>query len=96
MLMIAALHHAAGDGLRGEEDTAEIGVEDQVPIVPGHFERGLANVAAGVVDEDVEPACGGPRGIGGGFDARLLADIKHDRPRLAAEGFDLGDGGIER
>ena len=46
-------------GLRDEEAAAQVGVEDQVPVVPGDVEGGLAHVAAGVVDEDVDLAEGG-------------------------------------
>ena len=84
------MHHAARDGLRDEEGAAQIGVEHQVPVVPGDVERGLAHVAAGVVDQDVnlaERRSGCFRHVA---DAGLVADIERERERAAAEGFDLG------
>jgi len=38
--------------------TAQVGIENQIPIFPGDFQSGFANVAAGIVDEDVDvPKC---------------------------------------
>ena len=78
--------------LRDEEAAAQVGVEHQVPIVPGDVERGLAHVAAGVVDQDVDL----PEG---GFDLRapccsMLAWSRTSSASgcaRAAERFDLGD-----
>ena len=87
---VAVRNHAPRDRLRDEEAAAQIGVENDVPVVPGDVERGLANVAAGIVDEDVNLAEGG-FGLGRhALDALLVAHIKLERDSAAAERFDLG------
>ena len=45
--------HAACDRLGNEEAAAQIRIEHKVPVVPGDFERRLADIAACVVHEDV-------------------------------------------
>ena len=61
--------------------TAQIGVEDRVPVVPGHVQRGLADVAAGIVHENVDMA----EGVFGCrrhvLDAALIAHIQFERTR---------------
>jgi len=34
----------------------KFGIENQIPIFPGDFQSGFANVAASIVDEDVDVA----------------------------------------
>ena len=74
----AARNHVPGDGLSDEERAAEVGVENGVPIVPGDVGGALADVAAGIVDEDIDLAKLMERVGDGGFDARLVADIEFD------------------
>ncbi len=87
---VAALDHTAGDGLGDEEAAAQVGVEDEVPVVPGDVESGLADVAAGIVDEDVNRAEGGFGFFGEALDAGGVADVEFQRDGAAAEGVDLG------
>lgn len=86
-------HRLEGDLLGEEEGTAEVGVEDEVPVVPGDFGGGFADVATGVVDEDVDGACGGDGVFYGGLDAFEGRDIEDDGEGAAAEGFDAGGDG---
>lgn len=90
---VALLDHAAGEMLGDEEAAAEVGVEDEVPVVPGDVEGGLADVASGVVDEDVDLGDEGVGFGGHGLDTLLAADVELKRDGLAAECFDFGDEG---
>ena len=76
-------------GLGDEKAAAQIGVENQVPIVPGDIERGLADVAAGVVDQDVNLAEGGLGFCSHALDAVLVAHIEFERKCAPAKGLDL-------
>src|SRR5262249_13227262 len=81
---VATLNHAARDGLRDEETSAQIGVEDQVPVLPADLEGRLADVAAGIVDQHVHAANGG-FGIGAeSADAVVVADVEFERRGSAA------------
>ncbi len=86
---VVALDHAAGDSLRDEKTAAQVGIENQIPIFPGDFERGFANVAACIVDEDVDVAevlfCVSSHLL----DAVVIADIEFERECFAAEGLDF-------
>src|SRR5580700_287214 len=76
---VSARDHAAGHGLRHKKASAKICIENQIPFVPGHVERGFAHIAPGIVDQDVEMAkClfGFRRHA---FDTRLLPHIKLKR-----------------
>ena len=86
---VVAVDHAASNGLRDEKTAAQVCIENQIPIFPSDFERGFANVAAGVVDEDVDVA---EVFFGGGdhlFDAVVIADVEFEREGFAAEGMDF-------
>src|SRR5262249_49719224 len=71
-------------------------VDDRVPIVPRHVERRLANVAASVVDENVDVINGLERRGDGSCDARLFAHIELQRRGAAAQRLNLATRGIER
>ena len=86
---VAAGNHAAGDGLGNEKAAAQIGVEDEVPVVPCNVERGLADVAAGVVDENMNLAEGGFGFCRHLLDALLVADVELERNGAAAERRDF-------
>ena len=77
-------------GLGDKEAAAQIGIEDQVPIVPGHIERRLAHIAAGIVDQDVDLAAGCLGIRCHALDARLFADIQAERGCLSAHRLNLG------
>src|SRR5262249_39126905 len=53
---VAARNHAARDRLRYKKTAAQICIENCVPVVPGNIKGGLANVAAGIVDQNIEMA----------------------------------------
>jgi len=87
---VVAPDHAAGYRLGYEEAATKIGVQNQVPVVPGYLEGRFADVAARVVDEDVHLAEGGFR-VGGHFlDAGEVANVEFEGDGAAAEGFDFG------
>ena len=67
--------------LRDEERPAQVGVEDEVPVVPGHVGGALAHVAAGVVHEDVDAAERVVRDVGHRADAGLIANVQLERAR---------------
>ena len=69
--------------LRDEERPAQVGVENEIPVVPGDLGGALADVAAGVVDQDVDLA---ERVCAASAIARMLASLRtssssgHDPP----------------
>src|SRR5579884_3927855 len=86
---IATRNHVPCYGLRHEKTSAKIRVKNQVPIIPGDVESGLAYIASGVVDENIDAAecfvCPG----GHALDALLIADVKFEGNSPATEGLDL-------
>src|SRR5262249_45446246 len=52
----AARDHAPGHRLGNKERATEVGVEDCVPVVPCNVGGRLANIAAGVVDKNINLA----------------------------------------
>jgi hypothetical protein len=84
---VVVLDHATRNSLRNEETASQICVENQIPVVPRDVDGGLAHVAAGVVDEDVDLAEGGS-GVGDKFlNAGVIADVEREGCCAAAEGF---------
>src|SRR5205823_2073873 len=47
-------YHSPSNRLRHEKTSAQIRIENQVPIVPGHIESGFPDVASCIVNENVE------------------------------------------
>ena len=88
--------HVARYSLRDEEAAAQIGVEDQIPVVPCDVERGLADIASRVVDEDVNLLERSFGFSGHALDAGMVAHIEFQRQRATAEGadfrFEFGEG----
>jgi hypothetical protein len=82
---VAMLHHSARDGLRDKEGAAQIGVKYEIPIVPRDIERGLPDIATGVVHQDVDLRKHGVYLLCHAEDAGLTAHIERDRMRAAAE-----------
>ena len=64
---------------------AQVGVENGIPVVPGHIERRLANVAAGVVDQDIDLAEVRLDGRHRSLNAGMIAHVQIDRKCLSAE-----------
>ncbi len=85
----AALHHVAGGGLRGEEGPLEVHVEDEVVVLLADLEERLADLDAGVVDEDVEAPEGGDGGADEALGLRGDADVGAERDGLPAQLLDL-------
>jgi hypothetical protein len=75
--------------LRREESASQVGVEHQVPVVPRDIGGALADVAAGVVDQDVEAAERRLRGIRHTPDAALVTNVEFQRHDAPAEQGDL-------
>jgi hypothetical protein len=53
-LALRVLEHLLRRGLRGKKRGAHVEVEQAIEMVFAHLDEGLRDVAAGVVDEDVE------------------------------------------
>src|SRR5207244_8365818 len=91
---IARRNHAARGGLRNEKTSAQICVQNRIPIFPGNFECGFADVSASIVDENVEMAKSG-FGVGDHLvDAVLIAPVELEMNCEAAEwpGFVVAGG----
>ena len=86
---VAASNHAARDGLCDKKTAAKIGIENQIPIIPSYVERRFADIATGIVYENIEAAKGGFRCGGHFLDALLSADVEFDGNGAAAERFDF-------
>ena len=83
-LAAAGRLHRGIDRLRAQEGAGQVGLDHAVPL--GEFERvrRLADIDAGIVDEDVDPAelVGDAADHGG--DRLLVGDVGRDRNRLGA------------
>ena len=85
----AVRDHLPRHRLRDEERAAKVRVEDQIPIIPGHVDRLLPHVAAGVVHENVEARVRFRRVADHAADARLIAHVELERHGPASHGFDF-------
>src|SRR6266702_6127939 len=81
--------HAPRNGLGDKKTAAQISVEDFVPVIPGDIDRGLADVAACVIDKNVEMPKRIFRGCNHSFNARLIAHVEFKRDGVATAGFNL-------
>ncbi len=81
----AALHHVAGSRLRGEKGALEVHAEHEVVVLLGDVEKRLADLDAGVVDEDVEATEGGDGGGDQALGLRRHADVGAEHDRLPAQ-----------
>src|SRR5579862_2514049 len=86
---VTALHHPARDSLGDEKAATQVGVENQVPVIPGHVERRLAHVASGVIYEDVDVAKFFLSRGGHFLNAVVVAYIQCEGKRSAAESLDF-------
>ena len=78
-----------GDGLGDEEGAAEVGFKDKIPVVPGDVQGGFADVAAGIVDEDVDLREGHLGGLRHVLNAGLISDVQTERDGATAHGLKL-------
>ena len=76
--------HQARGGLAGEEEPAQVDLEDCVPVVLADLVGRLAHVQAGAVDEDVEPPERGVRVGDHGLHAGDRADVDGERAGVGA------------
>lgn len=76
---IAALGHAVRDRLRHKERAAQVGVEHRVPIFPGYVQGKFADIAASVVDQDIDMTEVCFDGGDSALDAAVVADVEDDR-----------------
>ena len=91
----AARDQMAADLLAQKKGAAQIARHDGVPLRPGHVDRELAQVAAGIVDEQIEMAeCRNDVGHGA-LDAGLRAEIEHEGHDPHTGGFEPRRGGVE-
>ena len=59
-----------------EEGTSQIGIQNQVPILPGHLISRLPDIATSVVDQNVDVSVSLISGVGHLLDAVVIADVK--------------------
>src|SRR4029079_13734953 len=74
----------------------EVGVEDRVPIIPRYVDRRLADVAAGVVHENVNLTKLAQRVADRALDARMVPDIELDTRDPSAHAAHLFRKAFER
>lgn len=86
---VVARDHAARYGLRNKKTSTQIGVENQIPVVPGDVEGGFADVASRVVYENVDVAEGFFGGGDHALDAGVIAHVEFEGDGSAAESFDF-------
>src|SRR5439155_268540 len=84
----ARLHRRVGR-VRAEVGARQVGVKHLAPLGERHLVRGLPDVGARVVDEDVEPPEGVERRPDHAPDRRLVSDVRCDGARLGAESLQL-------
>ena len=93
-LAAARRDHRRIGRLAADEGAGEVGLEDHVPLLERVLLRLLADVGAGVVDQDVEPA----ELLDALLHQRLAGvragDVDRDRERLGAEALELADRGL--
>ena len=88
---LTALDHLAADLLAEEVQALEIDGHDLVVVFLRDLDDGLADVHAGVVEEDVYGAALRQ----GRVHARQIGHVQLDRAGLAASGLNGGDGFVE-
>ena len=86
---VAVGDHLPCHGLRHEKAAAQIRVEHQVPVVPGHIERRLPHVASRVVHQDMDLAEGRLSLLSHSLDAGMVAHVEVERDGAPAERLDL-------
>src|SRR5581483_9528971 len=86
---VLARDHVSRHGLGNEERAAEIGLEHEIPIIPRDLERRLADIAPGIVDEDVDPSIVRGGSIRHPANALLVANVQRERKDAAAERGDF-------
>ena len=77
--------------LRAQERAGQIGLHHAFPFLDVERVRGFADIDAGVVDENVDPAELTLDALDHGGDGGLVGDVGDDGHRLAAALFELGD-----
>ena len=87
---IATLNHASGNRLRREKCSPQVGIENQIPVIPGDIERWFTHVAAGVVHQNINLSEGLLRRCRHLLNALPTAHIEFERDRPTAERLDLG------
>jgi hypothetical protein len=90
-------NHVGRDELRAVEDTLQVGVVHGVPLLFCHFQKGLAGIDAGVVDQDIDAAkasdrvvdhfCHGIATAGVGLKGKGGAAFRLERGRLCLDCF---------
>jgi len=90
-LAAACFLHGRVDRLRAQERAGEIGPDDAIPFLEIERVRGFADVDAGVVDENVDPAELPPDALDHGGDRGLVGDISGDGYRFGAGLFEFSD-----
>src|SRR5688572_13667909 len=85
----AVWNHQARHRLGDEERAAQVGIQNQVPVLPRDVGRRLARIAAGVVHQDVDARVRLRRLRCHRADALLALHVELERHDTAAERFDL-------
>ena len=92
-LAAAGRLHRRIDRLRAQEGAGEVGLDHAVPLGDVERVRRLADVDAGVVDEDVDAAELAGDALDHGGDRGLVGDVGGHGDRLGAGLLELRDGG---
>jgi hypothetical protein len=76
---VSSLDHVRCEGLRNEKGAAEVRVQHEIPVAPRNVYRGFANIAACIIDEDVDRSemLDGARSYGA--DAGFIAYVEFQR-----------------
>ena len=86
---VAPGNHATRDCLGDKEASTQIRIQNQIPVFPGDLKRGFADVAAGIVHEDIDMSESSFSSCGHHFNALALADIEFQGNGAPTEGRDL-------
>ena len=81
--------HSFSHGLGSKEGAAQVGVEDQVPIVPGDLYGRFADIASRVVNQYVDPAIMSEGLVRHTLDTIEVAHIQFQGQCFPTERFDL-------
>ncbi len=77
-------HHALRNFLRDKEAASQIGIEDQIPVIPRDLERRLTDIASSIVDENVDAPESRFSSDAHRLDAAFVAHIQFQRNGPAA------------
>src|SRR4029077_16535490 len=72
-----------------EETSSQIGIENQIPVVPSNVQSALTYIAAGIVNKDFEMTACSFRGFHHSLNALLFTHVQLKRNHRSPQGFEL-------